>query len=306
MLGEIFYWLLNMSILGTVAGFIVLVLSKIKSIPRFIIKLLWMIPFIRLCVPFGFGSKYSLMNLIYKITAGTAVVYGSAGDLPELTMMNSITAAESYYPIVYKSQMLENVFSVASVVWFLIFNSALIASVFLYRLTKSEIKDAEHYREDIYISHKITSPAVYGVIRPKIILPDNIAKQDMDYVLLHERVHISRKDNLWRVIAVITACLHWFNPFVWLFLKCFLSDMELSCDTGVLKICGDAKKKEYAGALLNCGQNKTMFASAFGGSKIRVRIDNILSYKKLTVFSGICFAVLVIAIAVTLLTNAPV
>lgn len=306
MLGEIFYWLLNMSILGTIAGFIVLILSRIKSIPRLIIKLLWIIPFIRLWIPFGFGSKYSFMNLIYKITAGTAVVYGSSGDLPELTMMNSITAAESYYPIVYKSQMLQNVFSAASVIWCVIFASALITSVFLYRLTKSEIKDAEHYRDDIRISHKITSPAVYGVIKPKIILPDNIAEQDMEYVLLHERVHISRRDNLWRVTAVITACLHWFNPFVWFFLKCFLSDMELSCDTRVLKICGDAKKKEYASALLNCEQNKTMFASAFGGSKIRVRIDNILSYKKLTVFSGACSAVLVIAIAVTLLTNAPV
>ncbi|MHB1151628.1 MAG: M56 family metallopeptidase [Eubacteriales bacterium] len=306
MLGEIFYWLLNMSVLGTVAGLIVLILSRIKSIPRLIIKPLWLIPFIRLWVPFGFGSKYSFMNLIYKITAGKAVVYGSAGDLPELTMMNSITAAESYYPIVYKSQMLENVFMVASVVWGVIFASALIASVFLYHMTKTEIKDAEHYRDDIYFSHKITSPAVYGVIKPKIILPNNITEKDMDYVLLHERVHINKGDNFWRVVAVITACLHWFNPFVWFFLKCFLSDMELSCDTKVLKICGDAKKKEYASALLNCGQNKTMFASAFGGSKIRVRIDNILSYKKLTVFSGFCFAVLVIAVAVTLLTNAPI
>ncbi len=95
MLGEIFYWLLNMSILGTVAGLIVLILSRIKSIPRFMIKLLWIIPLIRLWVPFGFGSKYSLMNLINKITAGKAVDYVSAGDLLELTMMNSITAAES-------------------------------------------------------------------------------------------------------------------------------------------------------------------------------------------------------------------
>ncbi len=304
MLGEIFYWLLNMSVLGTVVGLIVLILSRIKSIPRFIIKLLWIIPFIRLWVPFGFGSKYSLMNLIFKITAGKAVVYGSAGDLPELTMMNSITAAESYYPIVYKSQMLENVFSAASVVWGVIFASALIASVFLYHVTKSEIKDAKHYRDDIYFSHKISSPAVYGLIKPKIILPNNITERDMDYVLLHERVHIRRRDNLWRVIAVITACLHWFNPFVWFFLKCFLSDMELSCDTGVLKICGDWKKKEYASALLNCVQTKTMFASSFGGSKIRIRVENIISYKKLTIFSGVCFAVLVIA--VTLLTNAPI
>ena len=306
MLAEIFYWLLNMSILGTAAGFIILLLSRMKRIPRFIIKLLWLLPFIRFWIPFGFGTKYSLMNVIYKITAGKAVVYGSAGNLPELTMMNSITAAESYDPIVYKSQMLQNIFSATSVVWCVIFISALIASAFLYRLTKTEIKDAEHYKDNIYFSHKITSPAVYGIIKPVIILPDNIAEQDMEYVLLHERVHISRGDNLWRVAAVITACLHWFNPFAWLFLERFLSDMETACDSEVLKICGDAKKKEYAGILLNCEKNRTMFASAFGGSKTRVRIDNILSYKKLTVFSGVCSAVLVIAVAAALLTNAPV
>lgn len=303
MLAEIFYWLLNMSMIGTAAGFIVLFFGRIKRIPRFMIKMLWIIPFIRFWIPFGFGSRYSLMNLLGKITAGKAVAYGV---LPELTMMNSILAAESYDPIVYKSAALRNIFSAASGVWCVIFAAALIAAMFLYRVTKSEIKDADHYRDDIYFSHKITSPAVYGIIRPEIILPYNIAEKDMDYILLHERLHIGRRDNFWRTAAVITACLHWFNPFVWFFLKHFLSDMEMACDAEVLKICGNEKKKEYASALLNCEQNRTMFASAFGGSKIRIRIENILSYKKLTFFSGCWLAVLVMAVAAALLTNAPV
>lgn len=303
MYGEIFYWLLNMSMIGTAAGFIVVFFGRIKKIPRFIIKLLWSIPFIRFWIPFGFGSRYSFMNLLGKITAGKAVAYGV---LPELTMMNSILAAESYDPIVYKSAALRNIFSAASGFWFVIFASALITAVFLYRVTKSEIKDAEHYRDDIYLSHKVTSPAVYGIIRPEIILPYHIAEKDMDYILLHERVHIGSKDNFWRTAAVITACLHWFNPFVWIFLKRFISDMELACDAEVLKICGDEKKKEYAAALLNCEQNRTMFASAFAGTKIRIRIDSILSYREMTVFSGVCFTVLLAAIAFALLTNVPV
>jgi beta-lactamase regulating signal transducer with metallopeptidase domain len=80
--------------------------------------------------------------------------------------------------------------------------------------------------------------------------------------------------------------------------------MELACDAGVLKKLDDSSKKEYASALLACSTNKTYYASAFGGAKTRLRIENILSYKKLTLFSGLCFAALFIVIAVTVITNA--
>ena len=64
------------------------------------------------------------------------------------------------------------------------------------------------------------------------------------------------------------------------------------------------KRKEYARTLLMCSQSKSMLVSAFGGAKVRTRIENVLSYKKMTAFSAIGFTLLVLVIIFTLITNA--
>ena len=69
--------------------------------------------------------------------------------------------------------------------------------------------------------------------------------------------------------------------------------MELACDAKVLKGLNEYQTKEYALTILNCASGKPFFASAFGGAKTKVRIENILLYTKLTVFSSLCFAILV-------------
>jgi beta-lactamase regulating signal transducer with metallopeptidase domain len=105
---------------------------------------------------------------------------------------------------------------------------------------------------------------------------------------------------------MITACVHWFNPLTWTFLKYFFTDMELACDAKVLKCLDERQTKEYARTILACADRKAFFASAFGGAKTKVRIENILSYKKLTLLSSLCFAALAAVIAVIIITNAAV
>jgi len=111
-------------------------------------------------------------------------------------------------------------------------------------------------------------------------------------------------DNLWRMLAFILVAVHWFNPLCWLFLKGFLADLELSCDERVLATLGADRAKEYASSLLESKQGTTVFASAFGGAKIRTRIENILSFKKMTWFSLMVFVSLIGVIFYVLLTNA--
>ncbi len=297
-----FYWVLNMSILGSFTGLIVLLVRKIKRLPRFAPYVLWLAPWIRFLIPFGFVSDFSLMNLISKLTMKSIVIY-EKHPFPELTLTNFVMAAEDYFPMTYKTRLLEQVFTVASIVWMVIAAGALIAFLYLYWMTKSEIKDAVPIGDNLFLSEKILSPAVYGIFRPRIILPKGLLKGDLPYILQHESIHIRRRDNFWRAVAVATVCIHWFNPLIWLMLKAFLADMELSCDEKVLKTYGVEQQKAYALALLNCQSNITMLTSAFGGAKIRVRIEKILSFKRMTVFSSLCFLILIMIIAVVLLTN---
>ncbi|TGE39189.1 peptidase M56 BlaR1 [Desulfosporosinus fructosivorans] len=304
MLSELFYWVLNINIIGSVTGLVVLSLRKIKALPRFAIYVLWILPLIRFWLPFGIANEYSLLNLISKFTTRTVVIWE---EVPQLTTTNSIMGAKGYFPLEYKTDLLENVFKVASLIWIIVCCAAILTSVFLYFLTKSELKSMELIKSNIYKSDRIAAPAVYGVIRPRIVIPTALAADgDIEYILLHEQVHISRRDNLFRVMALLTACVHWFNPLSWIFLKYFFADMELACDALVLKSLNERQTKEYALTILTCASGKTFFASAFGGAKTKVRIETILSYKKLTLLSSLCFAALVMAIAVIIITNATV
>ncbi|HOP94009.1 MAG TPA: M56 family metallopeptidase [Acetivibrio thermocellus] len=290
-----------MSISASVAGIVVLLLRRIKKLPRRLVHILWVIPFIRMWIPVGIRSKYSLMTLISKFTTKSVVLYDGTLDF---SFTNYIMAADNYFPVTYKEDMLENLFSIASVVWIIVAVALSLIFAILYVLAKSELKDASLLRDNIYVSDKITSPAAYGVFRPKIVVPKGYELRNLHYIVAHESAHIYRKDNLWRIIAVISASVHWFNPLIWLFLKKFLEDTELACDEQVLANCGEDEKKAYAMALVDCAESMGVFASPFGGAKIRVRIDRILSYRKLSIISIASLTAFAVAIGYVLLTNA--
>lgn len=303
MLQEVFYWIFNMSITAALTGVLIMLVRLIKRIPRRLTTFLWIIPFLRMTIPLGLDSPYSLMSLLSKITTKTVVVFQPTADI-SFSMMNSVMAANSYFPITYKANILENIFSVASVIWAVVALAIILMLIAIYFTTLYEIKDSKRLSDNVFLSEKITSPATYGILSPKIVLPALYKDRDIELIIQHEKAHIRGLDNLWRVIAFFVVAVHWFNPFSWLFLKAFLADLELSCDERVLLKLGADRSKEYASALLECRQSATVFTSAFGGARIRTRIENILSFKKLTWISLMVFIALISVIFYVLLTNA--
>ena len=303
MLQEVFYWIFNMSIIATLTGVLVMIIRQVKKIPRRITVFLWIIPFLRMTFPVGLNSPYSLMTLLSKVATKTVVVY-EPNENKEISMMNIVQAADTYSPMTYKVNVLEKVFGVASTIWIIVTLAILLILAITYFTTIYEVKDATYFKDNIYFSEKVISPAVYGIIRPRIVLPVSYREREIDLIILHEKMHIKRGDNLCRIIAFAIVAVHWFNPFVWLFLKLFLADIELACDERVLAKLGDGGAKEYAISLLESRQGTTLFVSGFGGARIRTRIENILSYRKMTGLSLMVFIMLLGSIFYVLLTNA--
>lgn len=303
MLGELFYWIFNMSIIASVMGLLVLIVRRIPRIPHRVSVLLWIVPFVRMCVPLGLNSHYSLMTLIARLTTKTVTVYQPADELA-FSLTNAVMAANSYFPITYKVSILDRVFEIAGSLWLVVATAVVIAFAILYLTTKREVKDAQRLDQNVFLTEKVESPAAYGVVRPRILLPASFADRELKYVLQHERTHIRRGDNLWRLLGFLAAAVHWFNPLSWVFLKVFLSDLELACDEAAISKYSDEERREYARSLLRCAQSRSVFVSAFGGAKVRTRIENILSYRQMTAVSAAGFTVLLIAILYTLLTNA--
>lgn len=80
-------------------------------------------------------------------------------------------------------------------------------------------------------------PAVDGLLRPRISLPDGIERlltnDELDAVVIHELRHAKRRDNLIRLIHEVGLCLLWFHPLVWSIGSRLALYRELSCDEAV-------------------------------------------------------------------------
>lgn len=108
MMAEIFYWILNMSIAGSLTGIIVMLLRKVERLPHRYICVLWFLPFIRMAVPFGFPSKYSVLNLIAEFTTKSVPVESAPEYLPPLSYTNYIMAVNNYGESVSADSVLGN------------------------------------------------------------------------------------------------------------------------------------------------------------------------------------------------------
>ena len=71
---------------------------------------------------------------------------------------------------------------------------------------------------------------VMGLIHPVIYLSSGLDPESRKVVLCHERVHLQRRDYLWKPAALVICCVHWFNPLVWLAFYLMNMDCEMSCD----------------------------------------------------------------------------
>ena len=83
------------------------------------------------------------------------------------------------------------------------------------------------------------APAVAGVLRPYISLPNGIdrllSEHELDAVLIHELTHARRRDNLIHLIHEVSFCMLWFHPLVWIAGSRLALYRELSCDESVIQ-----------------------------------------------------------------------
>jgi beta-lactamase regulating signal transducer with metallopeptidase domain len=98
------------------------------------------------------------------------------------------------------------------------------------------------------------SPAVFRLRRPCLLLPgatiDSLEDHELRLVILHELVHVQRRDVLLNWAAIVAQSLHWFNPLVWLVLKRWRADRELVCDAEVMARLTPLERHAYGSTLL--------------------------------------------------------
>ena len=170
--------------------------------------------------------------------------------------------------------------------------------LFSYWKLKKRLLCSAPGTENIYYADDIDTAFVVGFVKPKIYLPTDMKKEYTSYVIAHEQTHIKRFDPWKKLLALAITCVHWFNPVVWLAFVLLGKDMEMTCDEETVARLGMETKKDYAGALLQLSAAKGAMLGAplaFGEGDTKVRIKNIVKYKK-TVWAMTALALVVIAV----------
>ena len=153
---------------------------------------------------------------------------------------------------------------------------------------------------------------VMGLVHPVIYLSSGLDPESRKVVLCHERVHLQRRDYLWKPLALVICCVHWFNPLVWLAFYLMNMDCEMSCDEKVVKLLGEESKKIYSYTLLeeaSGGEWKRYRGGSicallsFGEDHVKNRIRHVLDYRKPPFWMLVSAAAVLVILVVCLCSN---
>ena len=153
---------------------------------------------------------------------------------------------------------------------------------------------------------------VMGLVHPVIYLSSGLDPESRNVVLCHERVHLQRRDYLFKPAALLICCVHWFNPLVWLAFYLMNMDCEMSCDEKVVKLLGEESKKIYSHTLLeeaSGGEWKRYRGGSicallsFGEDHVKNRIRHVLDYRKPPFWVMIGAAAVIVVLVVCLCSN---
>ncbi len=126
-------------------------------------------------------------------------------------------------------------------------------------------------------------PGVLGVLAPVVLLPRGLEglllPGELEAILIHEFVHVRRRDSWWNFLQMLLVSAFWFNPAVWLLQRRLNIETEKSCDDQVLAITSNPET--YASGIVktvrfSLGLPQIGFASA-AMPPVTSRLKEILS-----------------------------
>lgn len=111
-----------------------------------------------------------------------------------------------------------------------------------------------HRKVRLLVTRRPLGPGVYGLLRPKLVLPQRIVSEcsqgDLERIIAHELIHIRRGDNIVGLFQLIGQIIWWFHPLVWWANRRLCRERERCCDEAVVANLG-CDPGRYAQTLLD-------------------------------------------------------
>lgn len=332
-MNAVFIKILDMSIKACwLIVVVILIRLLLKKAPKYIRCILWALVAVKLVFPFSIESGLSLVpeadvNTVTEATADLLLdlkirAYELAeSDTEQENNVSVNDSTQNSTEISIESEQ-ENVIDMgipeshgidfgpivnaAPKVWILGVLGLITYSMVSLVLLKRKVKVSMQLDDNIYLCDGIDSPFIMGLIKPGIYLPSGISTSELEYVIAHEKAHLERFDDWWKVIGFLLLAIHWFNPLVWVAYILFSRDIELACDELVIKDMSADDKKAYSTALLYYSvphKNLVSHPLAFGEVGVKNRVSSILNYTKPALRITIVAALTCVAVAVFFMTS---
>lgn len=282
----IFRWILETSISASIIVLIILGIRRLikNKVSPCILYYMWFVVIIKLVVPNGPESQISLYNIFSKseVSVEQKVDKVETRSINEEINISEEVKIESRLgeteDELYKTQINNKTSYLTlkealGILWGLGVFILIIRSAYSYILIRKYVKGKEYHdsmiesillenlkilsfrsKVRIILSNKFESPSLVGVIKPRIIIPENImeksSSEELKYILLHELTHLKRKDNIIIWFSLIIRIIYWFNPMIIFSMNLMQKDCEISCDANVLNKVDSKENIKYGMSIL--------------------------------------------------------
>ena len=282
---NIWGYTLSATIYGSIAGIVILVIKVLmkNKLNKKYAYLLWMILIIKLVMPFGPESSFSLFNQI-PIKINSQVNMNNSSNINEYIIDTDYEGHSSkntsQEAIITQSASIINnesgksiFINVIPLIWISGVVLALVYYMAIYLHFMKNIRKKENIKYDylenvlngckeklhikrkinIVVDDMINSPSLIGIWKIRIIIPNNLtnlSKEELQHIFLHELCHFKSKDTWVDNMLVFLQCIHWFNPIIWYLFKQMRNDMEMACDERVLSVLNEKDHNKYGLTML--------------------------------------------------------
>ena len=309
---EIFLDVLRCSFHGGIIIALVLVLRLVlKRAPRRTICLLWLLAVLRLLLPFEIESDLSLQPDPEQLFQPQAQVEDFQSQpvpaIPEDAVLPEdveIVIGDAFvdpeYVFEYEAPKVFDWTGTAAWIWFVGVCGFGVYGAASWLALRRRVREAVRINDGVYCCAGLDTAFVLG---SRIYLPAELT--GADYVLAHERTHIRRGDQWFKILGFAVLALHWFNPLVWAAYLLLCRDLELACDEAVVRDMDLKERKAYSAALLACAARRSGIAAcpvAFGEESVEKRIVSVLNYRRPRFWICLIAVIAVIFVAVCFLT----
>jgi bla regulator protein BlaR1 len=295
----LFDWVWSVSTMASVLVVLIVVMQlvlKHRLKPRWH-YLMWLLVIVRLILPWGPESDFSIYNWIgYTDSAHSAVQVTQEEILARAAIPE--TAAQSVY---------RNLF----VIWLVgvcLFGTYTIRinRKFAQKMKKETVAITDARVLELFNQCKkmmsinrpialaqscnLATPTLFGFVKPQLIMPQTILNSlnddQLQHVFLHELAHSKRNDIEVNWFMHVLLIIHWFNPVLWYAYRRMREDQEIASDALALSCLTPDKSQDYGYTLIKLLENFSQPVQVAGnvnltGSKTQLqrRIKMIKQFK---------------------------